>query len=58
MTRAVPLTMASLRRALKVAREQGLRLVVQADGSMTFVRDDDRQQQPESALERDGEIVL
>lgn len=58
MSRTAPFTKASLRRALKVAREEGVRLVVQADGSLTFVKDEGRPQERGDTLETEREIVL
>ena len=58
MTRPAPFTKASLRRAIEIARETGTRLVVQRDGSMTFVRDDGRPHAEQEPLEREREIVL
>jgi hypothetical protein len=37
MTRALAFTQASLRRAMKAAEKEGLRVVVMRDGTMTFV---------------------
>lgn len=59
MTRSLPFTEQSLKRAINAARKAGMRLVVQRDGSMTFVNDDKPDNpQPEIDLEQEQDVVL
>lgn len=59
MTRAVPFTQASLRRAIEAARKSGLRVTgIRQDGTLIV---DDRpggEPNPQPALEKEREIVL
>jgi hypothetical protein len=57
MTRALPFTKATLRRAMDVAREKGFRVLVRPDGTIIFEQDDNPQPDPE-AVEPKREIVL
>jgi len=58
MTRTVPFTQASLRRAIEAARKAGLRVTgIRPDG--TIVLEDRNNPQPEEkAVEQEREIVL
>jgi hypothetical protein len=57
MTRPLPFTKAKLNRALDVAREKGFRLLVKADGTLIFEKDNNSQAQ-EKPLEQGEDIVL
>lgn len=59
MTRPIPFTQASLRRAIKAAREAGLRVTgIRQDGTLIIGETQDNPQDSLEALEREPEIVL
>lgn len=59
MTRAIPFTQASLRRAIKAARDAGLRVTgIRQDGTLIIGETVDSPQDAQEALERQREIVL
>jgi hypothetical protein len=57
MNQAIPFTKAKLRRALDAAREKGFRVLVRADGTLVFERDNNPQA-ADRPLEQGDEIVL
>lgn len=59
VTRAIPFTQASLRRAIKAARDAGLRVTgIRQDGTLIIGETVDSPQDAQEALERQREIVL
>jgi hypothetical protein len=59
MTRAIPFTQASLRRAIKAARDSGLRVTgIRPDGTLIVGETIESLQDAPQTLEREREIVL
>jgi hypothetical protein len=61
MTRSVPFTQASLRRAIEAARKSGLRVTgIRPDGTLIVVEQQDQKDNPQAteSLEKDDEVVL
>jgi hypothetical protein len=59
MTRAIPFTQASLRRAIKAARDAGLRVTgIRQDGTLIVGEMTESPEEQPEALEHDREIVL
>lgn len=61
MTRALPFTQASLRRAIEAARKSGLRVTgIRPDGTLVVVEQQDQKDNPQTteSLEKDEEVVL
>jgi hypothetical protein len=57
MTRALPFTQASLRRAIEAARKSGLRVTgIRPDG--TLILEEGNNPQVEKSLEQEREVVL
>jgi hypothetical protein len=57
MTRIIPFTKASLRRAIDVAREKGCRVLARPDGTLVFEQDDNPQSE-QKPVEKEREVVL
>jgi hypothetical protein len=59
MTRAIPFTQASLRRAIKAAREAGLHVTgIRQDGTLIVGETTESPEEQPKALEHEREIVL
>jgi hypothetical protein len=59
MTRTVPFTQASLRRAIEAARKAGLRVTgIRPDGTLVVEDRDNHPQSEEKTVEQEREIVL
>lgn len=61
MSRPVPFTKASLRRAAEIALEKGMRVLIRGDGTMVLERQDGMKKMgtaPEKPLEGEPEVVL
>jgi hypothetical protein len=61
MTRSIPFTQATLRRAIEAARKSGLRVTgIRPDGTLIVVEQQDQKDnpQPTEPLENEREVVL
>jgi hypothetical protein len=58
MTRAVPFTQARIERAIKAAKKQGMRVILQPDGAMILEKAPDDPQNDLGRQDEKSEIVL